>query len=148
VKARSRLVAFVLAFAVVLPLATTACRAGARAEAERLAASVDRFRRAENVDKPTSLESLRAVPCSASDVCRARDACLASAEATVKALRLKQDVEDGLGLVERGELPRESLEAQALPEKLDEAEALLKEGFSLLPACDDKMIALRRTYRL
>jgi hypothetical protein len=88
------------------------------------------------------------VKCSAADVCKARDACLASAEATAKAMRLKSDVEQGLAAVEKDAMPRDSEPARALPGKLDEAEMLLKEGFSLLPACDEQIMDLKKRYRI
>jgi hypothetical protein len=81
-------------------------------------------------------------------VCKARDACLASAEATAKSMRLKSEVEQGLSAVEKGTMPRDSEQARALPAKLDEAESLLKEGFALLPACDDEIMGLKRRHRI
>lgn len=124
------------------------CDGEKRQEAERLVVAVERFRRADNPGKPAAVDALRGVPCSASDVCRARDACLASAEATAKALRLKSEVEQGLAALERGALAKDSPEAQALPEKLDDAESLLKEGFEALPKCEEEITALKRRYRL
>jgi hypothetical protein len=50
--------------------------------------------------------------------------------------------------LERDAMAPDSPEARALPAKLDEAEALLKEGFAALPACDDRLMALRRAYQL
>ena len=110
--------------------------------------AMDRFRKADNAAKPGQVEALRAVKCSAADVCRARDACLASAEATSKALRLKSEVEQGLKAVEADAMPRDSAEAKALAGKLDEAESLLKEGFQALPPCDDQVMGLKRKYQL
>ena len=133
---------------VLLSLFLPACEAGARQEAAQVVEAVDRFRKAENPAKPAAVEALRAVKCSAADVCKARDACLASAEATAKAMRLKSEVEQGLSAVEKDATPRDSVEARALPAKLDEAEALLKEGFSLLPACDDEIMVLKRRHRI
>lgn len=129
-------------------LVTTGCTAGGKQEAAQVAEAMDRFRKADNPSKPSTIEALRGVKCTAADVCQARDACLASAEATVKALRLKSEVEQGLGGIEKGTLPRESAEAKALPAKLDEAEGLLKEGFAALPQCDDQVMALKRKYQL
>jgi hypothetical protein len=134
----------VLAGIVVL----AACSTGARQEAAQVIEAVDRFRKADNSAKPSAVETLRAVKCSAADVCKARDACLASAEATAKAMRLKSEVEQDLKAVERDAMPRDSSDARALPAKLDEAEALLKEGFSLLPGCDDQIVDLKRRHRL
>jgi hypothetical protein len=135
----------ILAAGVVL---LGACNAGARQEAAQVVEAVDRFRKADNAGKPATVETLRAVKCSAADVCKARDACLASAEATAKALRVKSEVEQGLSAVEKGTMPRDSEAARSLPAKLDEAESLLKEGFAALPACDDQVMALKRKYQI
>jgi hypothetical protein len=128
--------------------AAAGCSAGGKQEAAQVIEGMDRFRRADNAAKPSMVETLRAVKCSSPDVCKARDACLASAEATAKALRLKSEVEQGLAAVETGAMPRESAEAKALPAKLDEAESLLKEGFAALPRCDDELMALKRKHQL
>lgn len=141
-------IAAIAAGVVLAAAALVACDHDARQEAAQLVEAVDRFRKADNPGKPATLATLRAVPCSAPDVCRARDACLASAEATSKALRLKSEVEQGLAAVESGALARESDAARALPGKLDEAESLLKEGFGALPACDDQIMAIKRRHRL
>ncbi len=125
-----------------------ACENETRYEAQRLIAAVDRFRHATNPEKPAAASALRAVPCSDASVCRARDACLASAEATARALRLKSEVEGSIAAVEKGTLDKESDEARALAGKLAEAESLLKEGFSALPACDDRIQELKRRLRL
>ena len=137
-----------LSLSLALPLSLSACESGARQEAAQVVEAVDRFRKADNPGKPAAVEALRAVKCSAADVCKARDACLASAEATAKSMRLKSEVEQGLSAVEKDAMPRDSDEARALPAKLDEAESLLKEGFSLLPACDDEIMALKRRHRI
>jgi hypothetical protein len=125
-----------------------ACDAGERRDAEGVVAAVERFRRAENADKPRAVEALRGARCSGADVCRARDACLASAEPTAKALRLKDEVEKSLKAVEQGTLAKDSPEARSLVAKLDEAEALLNEGHDRLGACDEQMSALKRKHRL
>ena len=111
-----------------------ACNAGARQEAAQVVEAVDRFRKADNAGKPATVEALRAVKCTSADVCKARDACLASAEATAKALRLKSEVEQGLTAVEKGTLPRDSEAARALPAKLDEAESPPQGGLRRPPA--------------
>jgi hypothetical protein len=107
---------------------------------------MDRFRKADNAAKPARVDSLRDVKCSATDVCAAREACLGSAEATAKALRLKSEVEIGLSAIEKGTLAKESPEARGLTRKLDEAEELLKQGFAALQPCDAQILALRRKY--
>lgn len=141
---RARLVGLVGLLAAV---SITSCTSGARREAEALAQGVERFRRAENTEKPGLLAGIANTSCSENDVCEARDVCLASAEATSKALREKSEVEAALRAIENGKLARDSEAAQALPAKLDRADALLKEGFQRLPACDDRIQALKRTYR-
>ena len=110
--------------------------------------AVERFRRADNPSKPATVESLRTIQCSAPDVCRARDACLASAEATSRALKLKAEVEQGLLAIERDAMAKTSDEARQLPYKLDEAEGLLKEGFERLGPCDDQVMALKRKHHI
>lgn len=125
-----------------------ACDSGERREAEAVTRVVERFRRADNREKPAALESIRAAKCSAPDVCHARDICLASAEPTSKSLRLSSEVEQSISAVERDAMARDSDEAKALPAKLDEAESLLKEGEKAMPACADAMMDLKRKYRL
>ena len=134
-----------LAFSVALGL--IACESADRAEAQRVVAAVDRFRQAQNPDKPAAADALRAVPCSAPDVCRTRDACLATADTWGRAIRLKSEVEKGLDALEKGTLSKDSPEAKALPKKLDEAEALLKQGHDALQGCDDQVMALKRKHR-
>jgi hypothetical protein len=136
-----------LVLIAVATAAAAACTPAGKQEAAQVVEAMDRFRKADNVAKPATVETLRAVKCTAQDVCKTRDACLASAEATSKALKLKSEVEQGLSAVEKGTMPKESPQAQALGGKLDEAENLLKEGFAALPACDDQIMALKRTYQ-
>ncbi len=133
---------------VVVGLLASACNSGSRQEAAQVVEAVSRFRKADNPAKPATVESLRAVKCSAADVCRARDACLAAAEATSKGLRIKSEVEQGLLALDAGVMTKESAAARALPAKLDEAESLFNEGFAALPPCDDQIIALKRKYEL
>jgi hypothetical protein len=135
-----------MVFAVAC-VAVSACSSGSRREAQAVAQAVERFRRADNAQKPAMADALRATPCTEADVCRARDACLASAEATAKAMRLKNEIELGIAALERDAMARDSDEALGLPQKLDEAEALLKEGFDRLPLCDDAIVGLKRQYR-
>ena len=124
------------------------CTPAGKAEADALVRTMERFRRAENRDKPEAIHEVRKTRCSAPDVCAARKECLAYAESTAQALKLKQEVELALVAVESGAMPKDSEEAKALPGKLDQAEKLLKEGFGHLQPCDDALMALRRTYRL
>lgn len=132
----------------VLVLLFVACDGGPRREAESVTLAVERFRRADNTAKPASGEALRAVPCTATDVCQARDACLAFSEPTAQALRLQAEVAEGLRALDAGTLPKDGAAARELPAKLERAEALLAEGKSRLEACDDQIQALRRRHRL
>ena len=131
---------------IAAALLLASCTSGARQEAAQVAEAMDRFRKADNAAKPATVGTLRAVKCSAADVCRARDACLASAEATAKSLRLKSEVEQALVALDAGTLAKESGEAQGLALKLDESATLLDEGFAALPSCDDQIMALKRKY--
>ena len=135
----------VLGMLVVLSPAA-ACTSGARQEAAQVAEAMDRFRKADNATKPSKVGTLRAVKCSVTDVCQARDACLASAEATAKSLSLKSEVEQALVKIDAGTLSKESPEAKGLALKLDETSTLLDEGYKALPACDDQIMALKRKY--
>ncbi len=127
-------------------LAIPACTAGSRQEAAQVAEAMARFRKADNASKPAMVGTLRAVKCSAPDVCQARDACLASAEATAKSLRLKSEIELAIAAIDAGTLAKDSPQAQGLALKLDETSTLLDEGFAALPACDDQILALKRKY--
>lgn len=137
-----------LSGALALPLSLTACDGEDKRRAASLVAAVEQFRRAENAARPARVEAIRAVACAPDDVCRARDACLASAEPTAKALTLKAEAENAIGRLERGELAKDAPEARALPQKLDDAQRLLDEGHDALAACDDALIALKRRYAL
>lgn len=125
-----------------------ACDGAEKREAEQLVFAMEHFRKADNAAKPSAVEGVRGVKCTAAEVCRARDACLASAEATVRALKIKSEVEQGLTAIEKGKLAKDSEEARQLPFKLDEAEGLLKEGFERLGPCDDQLMALKRRHHI
>jgi hypothetical protein len=131
-----------------LVVTALACESGARRQAQQLVSAVERFRRADNPAKPATVAAIRDVSCTDPDVCGAREACLAAAESTGKALELKSEVQQGLAALERGQLAKESPEAQVLPSKLDMAEALLKEGHARLGACEDQIAALKRKHRI
>ena len=135
-----------IALSLAAGIVVLSCAAGGRQEAAQVAEAMDRFRKADNPSKPAQVAALRAVKCSVADVCKARDACLASAEATSRSLLLKNEVAQALGAIESGTLSKESPEARGLALKLDESTTLLDEGFSALPGCDDQIMALKRKY--
>ncbi len=129
-------------------LALGACDGPAKRESEQVVFAVERFRKADNASKPAAVDTLRSIKCTVEEVCRARDACLASAEATARALKLKSEVEQSLIAIEKDAMPKDSDEARQLPFKLDEAEGLLKEGFERLGPCDDQVQALKRKHHI
>lgn len=124
------------------------CDGAERRDAETVVIAVTRFRTADNASTPAAVEALRGTPCVAADTCKAREVCLAAGEATSKALRLKADVEKSLAALEKGAIAKDSPEAQSLPQKLDEAEKLLKQGHDGLTACDENVQALKRKHRI
>ncbi|MBX3218044.1 MAG: hypothetical protein KF850_38920 [Labilithrix sp.] len=129
-------------------LVLAACESAERREAHSVVVAVARFRSADHASTPAMVEALKATPCSAPDVCKTRDDCAGSGEATARALRLKSEVEKGLAALENGTLDKGSPEAKALPTKLDEAEVLLKQGHEGLAQCDDDVQALKRKHRI
>lgn len=130
-------------------LAASLCAcASPKPEAAAVINAVDRFRRAENPQKPAAADALDAVACSDPEVCAAKDACAKSARATAKGLKLKNEVERGLADVESGKLAKDDPAAQALQGKLLESMSANDEGHRLLPACDDKILTLKRKYGL
>jgi hypothetical protein len=132
---------------VLFALLCAAC-SSAKQEAAALVAAVDRFHRAENVDKPARASALAAVACTDPGVCEAKTVCTAATRATADALVLKADVEAKLADLQRGALLKTDDDVKALPEKLDEAGRLLDEGRKAMPACDQTILVLRGRYDL
>ncbi|MDF2698258.1 MAG: hypothetical protein K0S65_6641 [Labilithrix sp.] len=135
---------FLVASLVLVP----ACDSAERRDAETVIAAITRFRTADNASTPAMVEALKATPCTAPDVCKTRDDCIATGESTARALRIKSEVERGLAALESGTLAKDSPEAKALPAKLDEAETLLKQGHDGLAKCDEQVQALKRKHRI
>ncbi len=131
---------------IFLPL--VACDSAERRDAETVVVAVTRFRTADNASTPAMVDALKATPCHAPDVCKTRDDCAATGEATAKALRLKNEVAKALPALESGTLSKDSPEAKELPKKLDEAEVLLKQGHDGLAKCDEEVQALKRKHRI
>ncbi|MBX3263280.1 MAG: hypothetical protein KIS78_19580 [Labilithrix sp.] len=129
-------------------LALAACESAERREAQSVVIAVARFRSADHASTPAMVEALKATPCTAPDVCKTRDDCASTGEATARALRLKAEVERGLAALEDGSLAKDSPEARELPKKLDEAEVLLKQGHEGLAKCDEDVQALKRKHRI
>jgi|GEM_PF-1006653 len=137
-----------LALLLLVGLPSAACDSAERRDAATVVAAVGRFRSADNASTPAMVEALKATPCTSPEVCKTRDDCVATGEATAKALRLKSEVEQGLTALEKGTLSKDSPEAQELAGKLDEAESLLKQGHEGLAKCDERVQALKRKHRI
>ncbi len=137
-----------VALAVLTVLSALPACSPAKREAASLVSAVDRYRRAENVAKPTQAAVLERVACTDRDVCDAREACLASSRPTSRGLILKSEVEAALANLHAGTLAAGDATARELPSKLDEAQRLLDEGHASLSACDAKITALRLKYGL
>lgn len=135
------------AAAALLAASLVACTSS-KQEAASLVAAVDRFHRAENADKPEREKAIAQVVCAEAEVCEAKRLCDAAAKATAAGLLLKGEVERGLAALEKGALAKTDEAAQALPGKLDEAGKLLADGHAQMPACDQKILALRGRYDL
>jgi hypothetical protein len=117
-------------------------------EAASLVASVERFHRASNDERPLRADDLTNVVCTAPDVCGTKSLCVAAIGATAKALRLKHEAETVLADVEAGRKSPDDPEMRALPDKLNQATASLKEGHDKMPACDQQILILRERYNL
>lgn len=138
----------VVVFIAGVALGSLGCDSAERREAQSIVNAITRFRTADNASTPGAVRALKATPCSTPEICRAREVCLASGEATAKALELKADVEKQIARLEKGELAKDSDEAKALATKLDEAETMLKRGHEGLPDCDAEVVSLKRKHRI
>jgi hypothetical protein len=132
---------------VLFALFCASC-SSAKQEASFLVAAIDRFHRAENIDKPSRAADLAAVRCSDPGVCEAKAACVVATKATADALRLKATVESTLAELRHGTLSKTDDGVRTLPSMLDEAGRLLDEGRNQMPACDQKILVLRGRYDL
>jgi hypothetical protein len=131
---------------LLLLLDVSACDFGAKGEAQAVANAVDRYRRADNPQKPAAAGELEKVACTDAEVCALKDTCLKSARPTAEALVLKHEVERGLAELESGRMDKDDPKAKALMPKLERSAQLLDEGHRALPACDDKLLAIKRKY--
>ena len=132
---------------VLAALCAFGCTSPTKQEAKSLVSAVDRYRKAENTEKPELADALEAVACADPEVCATKDACLAVSRPTAKALRLQREVTQGVAAMQEGGLSPYDPKARAFPEKIDESQRLLVEGEAALEACDEKLTALRMKYR-
>ncbi len=129
--------------ALVLALVlAVACGGSAKREASALSDAVDRYRRATSATSAVEGAAVAAVACTDPQVCDAKRACAAAAEATERAVALKEEVGHRLADIEGARLAPNSAEAQALPAKLDEASRLLREGRTNMEDCDKRLTDL------
>ena len=119
-----------------------ACGGSAKREASALSDAVDRYRRASPSTSAAEGAAVGAVACTDAQVCDAKRACVAAAEATERAVVLKEEVSLRLADIEGARLAPNSAEAQALPAKLDEASRLLHEGRTNMDDCDKRLTDL------
>ncbi len=132
---------------ILVVLLLVACDGAERRDAETVVAAVQRFRTADYATTPAAVAELRKIPCAAPEVCNARETCIVAGDAMSRAIVLKTEAARGVAALEKGILAKDSDEARALPQKLDEAEVLLKKGHDALPACDEQVQALKRKHR-
>ena len=119
-----------------------------KAEAATLQRAVERYREADNLRRPAAAAELAELPCADPAVCAAKEACVAAARPTARALDLKREVERGVEEIQSGTLAPTDPRAQSFGGKLNEASSLLEEGHQALPACDEKMRDLKRRHGL
>ena len=134
-----------IALAALLALA---CTPRGKEETAMLIAAVDRVRGAPDASKSDAVAPLKAVPCDEPSICEVKKECVAFAEKTVAGLALKTEVERTLAAVTAGKLAAADPAAQALPGKLDDASRLLREGEASLVKCDERLVHLKREWRL
>ena len=136
----------VLALAL-LAGSSLACSPGKR-EAASLVAAVDAYRQAPMDAKAGPAAAIESVVCTDTDVCAAKDACLASSRPTVHGMLVKREVETALDELNEGRMTREQVAALGLSAKLDEASRAVEEGRAKVAGCDGRVISLRRKYGL
>jgi hypothetical protein len=145
--ARARVTFGLALLAPVVLVAATSCAPGKR-ESASLVEAVDRYRRAEMASKGPLADALDAVPCSVSEVCAAKAACVAASRPTAEGVALKAEVEWSLAALHAGKITQEEAASRNLPAKLGRAGQLLDEGYAKLPVCDARITALRLQYGL
>lgn len=129
------------AWALSFALALSGCPASdgpERAEAAAVSRAIDALRAAENPKKPDLLQALRESPCTFSDICAVRSACIAAYELHVRALGA---VGDATKLVDAGD-------AAKAAEILSSAEAELKQASQLADGCTSAQGDMQRRYRV
>lgn len=122
-------------------LMLTACNAAARTETRQLATAVERYRKAENAEKPSHVDAIRQSPCTDAEVCAARAICLESAEATAKGLTLTAQAAHLMKAVTKA-----TDDTAPIERMLDDAKKSNELGIKKLGDCDEKLMALKRKH--
>ena len=133
--------------ALLVLLAAAACD-GAKREASAVVGAIDRYRDAENAQKPERADALDQVPCTDAEVCAAKNACTKAADATAKGLRLQREVAKGLDALKAEKHTPDSPAGADLATKLQQSTDLLADGDAAMPECDRQVTALRIKYSL
>jgi hypothetical protein len=115
-------------------------------EARTLVTAVDAYRGAENPDKANASKAVHDAACTARDVCEAKTACIAAIDPMVQALALSSEAQKGLDDLEAKRLAPDDPRARALPQKAEDAETLIAKSHDAMPACEEKIVALRVKY--
>ena len=133
---------------LVVMTSLVACASVGKREAASLVAAVERFESVEPSAKTGAADIVRSAPSSDAEVSDAKASCVDGVDHTLQALALKAEVETKLAELERDAAPAADPAMQALPAKLDQSEALLKQGRVAMKQCDSKVTALRMKYDL
>jgi hypothetical protein len=125
-----------------LLVCAVACSGAAKRETSTLITAVDRYRRADATSKAAEALAVSHVECTNARVCGAKVACVAAIDPTTRALALKDEVARRLVDLQEKRIAPTSPEAQTLPDKLDEATRLLREGRTKMSECDRQLTDL------
>jgi hypothetical protein len=117
-----------------------ACSDAARTETRQLATAVDRYRKAENAEKPSHVDAIKQSPCTDAEVCAARAVCVESAEATAKGLTLTAQAGQLMKTLTKGD------DTTPIERMLDDAKTSNELGMKKLGECDDRLMALKRKH--
>ena len=123
------------------------CGRSTKREATALAAAVDRCRRADAASRPQEVKTVEDFPCTADDVCAAKQSCAEALARTAEALAIKDRVARRLDDIEAKRLAIDDPEAEALPGQLDTATRLLGQGRVKMSICDSRLAELSLKYR-
>lgn len=125
---------------VAFGLLLVACTSAAKTETQQLSIAVDRYRKAENAEKPSHVDAIKNSPCTDAEVCATKATCLESAEATSKGVQLT---------IRAGQLMKARAKGDdtaPIERMLDDAKASNAVGMKKLGECDDQLMTLKRKH--